>query len=457
VLTYKRLLAAGTAVVLGAGFGFASSGFAQPAPGTPGTPPGNPPLPPGTGSPPSNEVENIGNFRRDQNITVMERPREGYEARGIRAGTLLIFPKVTAVAAHDDNIYATPTNQVDDTIWRVQPQVSVTSDWIRHAMQAYAQASFNRYQNRSTENTDDYGLGVNGRLDVTHDTTITGAFGYTHGTEPRTSPNSPSAALEPVQFDQTTFEVGGRHEFNWLLATGRVNVQKFEYSSPPAGPPAPAGTIIEQSFRDHTTTTVQGRLDYAISPATAVFADVSADNRDYDHVVAGGIHRNSKGTTVLGGVDFEITNLMRGNIGLGYVKQSFDDPSQKDLSGFSANARVDWVPTQLTTVTFTGTRDIRDSAVLGAAAYISSNVSVRVDHELLRNVILSGQAGWGRDKYTGIVREDERTSAGLAASYLINRAVGVSATYDYQEQKTKKGVGNNFKDNRVGVTLTLQY
>jgi hypothetical protein len=111
----------------------------------------------------------------------------------------------------------------------------------------------------------------------------------------------------------------------------------------------------------------------------------------------------------------------------------------------------------LTTVTLTGTRDIQDSAVLGAAAYVSSNVRARVDHELLRNVILTGQVGWGKDEYTGIVREDERKSAGLAASYLINRTVGVSATYDYQEQKTKKGIGNNFKDNKVGVTLTVQY
>jgi hypothetical protein len=118
---------------------------------------------------------------------------------------------------------------------------------------------------------------------------------------------------------------------------------------------------------------------------------------------------------------------------------------------------LEWLPTQLTTVTLSAVRDVQDSAVPGAPAYLSTNLRARVDHELLRNVILSGQLGWGRDEYTGISRVDERKSAGLAASYLINRTLGVSATYDYQEQENKKGGGNNFKDNKVGVTLTVQY
>jgi hypothetical protein len=156
-------------------------------------------------------------------------------------------------------------------------------------------------------------------------------------------------------------------------------------------------------------------------------------------------------------VDFEITALIRGNIGVGYRRQTFSDPSAKALSGWSSDATLEWFPTQLTTVTGTVTRTIQDSAVFGAPASLSTNANLRVDHELLRNVILSAQTGYGEDKYTGIVREDHRKSASLGGTYLINRNLGASLTYNYSEQKTVRGTGIDFKDNRVMAALTFQY
>jgi hypothetical protein len=55
------------------------------------------------------------------------------------------------------------------------------------------------------------------------------------------------------------------------------------------------------------------------------------------------------------------------------------------------------------------------------------------------------------------VREDRRTTASVGANYLINRTLGVSVTYDYNKQKATKGVGNDFTDNRLAATLTVQY
>lgn len=455
--TYRRILAASAAAILSSGLGFATTVLAQVASGPPQPSPGTPtgPTAPGQGSTaPASAASVQSNFRRDATLSVSQRPREGYEARGIRLGALLIYPQVTVAAVADDNIYATATNETRDTIWRVSPQVSVSSDWIRHALSAYLRGTINRYQDHSTENANDYGGGVSGRLDVTRDTQATGRVDFTRATEPRSSANSPTGAVEPVQYDLWTVGATGRHEFNRLLASGRIEAQRYEYTSPPSA----AGGVIDQRFRDRTLSKIGGRLDYAVSPATALFVDLSADKHEYKHEpAAGSASRDSSGVQALAGVNFEITSLTRGDIGVGYIDQSFDDPAARNLKGFSANVQVEWFPTQLTTVTFSGSRSIADSAVPGAPAYLSTNVGAHVDHELLRNVLLSGQVGYGRDEYTGIEREDRRKSAGVGVNYLINRRLGVSLTYDYSEQKTHKGVGNNFNDNRVAATLTVQY
>ena len=88
-----------------------------------------------------------------------------------------------------------------------------------------------------------------------------------------------------------------------------------------------------------------------------------------------------------------------------------------------------------------GGRIVEDSATPGAGGYLSSNVSARVDHELLRNVILTGQAAYGNDQYKVIGRTDHRVTAGVSGTYLLNRVVGLTASYNYSKQNTVKGVG----------------
>jgi hypothetical protein len=462
VLTFKKLLIGGAAATLGAGgLGAATSVLAQvatpptqpPAGGTP-QPSGTTPVVPGqtTTTPP--EKAFVSNFRRDADVTVTQRPREGYEARGLRMGTLLVYPQITVSPTYDDNIYATSTDTTSDTIWKIQPQVSVASDWNRHALSIYALANINQYSQHSTENTTDYTVGGNGRLDVDHATQVNGRLIYQRATEPRTSANSPAGALKPVRFDLWDVYGEGRHEFDRLLGSLRFDSQTYKYDSPPSK----TGGTIDQSFRDRTVTFYGGRLDYAFSPKTAFFVDIQGEDHSQKHTSpADTTNRDSKGYQVLGGVDFEVTALMRGNLGFGYRRETFSDPSAKPFSGWSTDATLEWFPTQLTTVTFRGSRSVEDSAVPGSPAYLSANLSARVDHELLRNVIITGQAAYGDDKYAGINREDHRTSAGVGGSYLLNRNVGVTLTYNYSKQRTVTGVGNNFSDNRIMAGLTLQY
>ena len=94
--------------------------------------------------------------------------------------------------------------------------------------------------------------------------------------------------------------------------------------------------LIDQDFRDSDVTTVGGRLRYAFSPGYAVFSDFRYNWRDYriDD------NDNSEGWRALAGVQFEVTRLLRGEVGVGYQEQDYDNPLIGTVSGLSYEAAL---------------------------------------------------------------------------------------------------------------------
>lgn len=402
------------------------------------------------------------NFRRDRNISVLERPHEGYEALGVRAGGFVLWPKLTGTAEYNDNIFATSADQVGDTVFRLTPQLNIASDWSRHSLQAHAQGSFNRFAQNSDQDTDDYSFGADGRLDVLRSATVSSGIDLSRFTEPRTSTGTEGQAF-PVEYRLTTAYLAGARTFNRLKLSGRVDWSKYDYLDRAGNFP--------QDDQDRQVTVALARVDYAVSPDTAVFIEVSGNDHHYrlssSPIVDGVptfpdfVDRDSKGVSALVGANFELATLIRGEIGVGYIEQRYKDSAFPDYSGLGARAQVEWFPTQLTTVTVTGSRSVEDAALAGASSYLSTDFGLEVDHELLRNLILSANGTFGDDNYRGIDRTDKRIGLGLSASYLMNRHVGLKLAYNhFKNSSSGADVAEEFRHytvDRVGLTLTLQY
>lgn len=402
------------------------------------------------------------NFRRDRNISVLQRPHPGYEALGVRQGAFMIWPKVTVAGEYNDNIFATEDDKVADGIFHTTPEINVTSNWSRHSLAAHAQATFNQYAQNSNQNTTDYSLGADGQLDVLRSFALFGGADFSRFTEPRTAAGSEGQPF-PVRYEQTSAYIAGAKTFNRLKLSARGDWKEFNYLNTTGNFP--------QNDRDRDTWLATARADYAVSPDTALFVEVSGNWRNYrlsTSPIENGVliypnfvNRDSDGVTALVGANFDLAALVRGEIGLGYMKQNFDDSTLDDYSGFGARGQVEWFPTQLTTVTLTGSRSVEDSSLAGSSTYISNNLALKVDYELLRNVILSANGSWGKDDYRGIDRNDKRYGAGISASYLMNRNVGLSLAYNYYKKDSEGTDASvafaNSTVNRVGVTLTVQY
>jgi hypothetical protein len=115
-----------------------------------------------------------------------------------------------------------------------------------------------------------------------------------------------------------------------------------------------------------------------------------------------------------------------------------------------------YFPTQLTTVTLSGSRTVIDSDVIGEGGYLSSNYVLQVDHELFRNIILTASASIGNDDYQGVDRVDNRLIGSFGATYLITRTLALNLNYSHYNQLSS-GLARGTSFNVDSLLAALRY
>lgn len=394
-------------------------------------------------------------FDRDRNVSVMERPRPEYNALGYRMGAFMAYPAATGSVLYDDNIFATGAGAVDDVIARGTAELSLASTWARHALNFFGEVSHNEYLDVSSETHTDFTLSADGRVDVQRGTAFGGSAAYRSLTEPRTSSSSPGASVEPIDYERTDLGAFIGHERGRVRLGARTGWRQLNFKD---GLTA-GGAVIDQDFRDRDIWTLTLRSDVAMSPDTALFVEGTYNDRSYRlKPPAVGTLRDSDGYEILVGANFDLTNLIRGEVGVGYMRQSFDNPALPRLKGFGARAGVEWFLTQLTTVSFNAARTAEDSVFAGSSGYVATQIDAGVDHELLRNLIFSVDLAYADDNYKGIDRSDERLSGTLGATYFMNRNIGVTGSYTHLKQNSSgAAAGADYNVNRIGLSVRFQF
>ncbi|MBU6372131.1 MAG: outer membrane beta-barrel protein [Alphaproteobacteria bacterium] len=388
------------------------------------------------------------------NVAVLDRARPDYDARGIRAGGFLIRPRIDLGVETTDNVFATERNETDDVIYGARTQVDVDSQWSRHGLRLSAGTDTVKYQDVSSEDRTNYNISADGRLDVRRDAYVGVRASYEDYKEARTAIDARATALEP-----TTIKVG-RAAVYGAVALNRVrflgSVERVDLTAKDV--PLPGGGVLVQSTRDRKETYGTLRAEYALSPDTRLFAEAIANERKYDRRPASpAADRDSTGQTYLVGASTSLTRVLSGEAAVGYFRQDYDSPVVGAVDGLGVRGRIQWFPTQLTTVTLNASRQAQETDLGLVGSAVSTNAGVQVDHELRRNVILTGRLASGKYDFRGFDREDERLEAGVAATYLVNRNASVSATYSYLDgQSSGAQRDRDFTINRFGIVLQLK-
>lgn len=390
-------------------------------------------------------------YSRDKYEAVRDRVQPEFDPEPVRLGAFVVRSMAEASLTANDNVFAAPNNEQSDTLARIGVDVSATTDWSVHAVGFDATAYRNEYLDLSDESTNELTARLRGRLDATRELSFNGAVFAEDRAEPRTEFVNAFGVDRPIEYTRTGFTLGADYQNDRIRWNNSVGWTDENFKD---GRAQGSGVVIDQDYRDRSIVEARSRLSYAVSPNLAVFTQGTYGSSEYDQTQDfGGIQRSrdSTGYSVSAGVDFELTALVRGDIAVGYLKEDKDDDFFEDVSGLSLDANMQWFPTRLTTFNFYAGRRVIDVGAFDSPSALETRFGASVDHELLRNVILSGYAGVANYEFEDTGREDENLEFGAVATYKMNKRVHWEA-FARNRDRDVSGTGV-FGDPSYGVTL----
>lgn len=379
--------------------------------------------------------------------SVMDRPRPAYDAQGVRLGSWLFLPSLMAKTTFDSNVFASGANPQSETIFSIRPELRIKSDWNRHSAEAFVAGEIARYRRFSSENHNNFFAGAAGSAEISRGFVAFGSVEYAKDHEERGTGESFAGFDKPVPFERITSRASVARRFNRLTVTVGSVVDVHDFEDVTLG-----GVPVDQDYRDRNVFSVSSRVAYEVSPMTSVFVEVGWNKRDFRTSPL-----NSDGWRATGGARFELSRLIQGEAFIGYMSQDYASPAIVDVSSYTYGGNLKWMPTPLTTVTLLGEREVGESAFGGFSSRITSNIGVRVDHELLRNLIASGRLGFEWDEFQGTARKDDYVKAGASLIYMLNPYLSVSGDYRYTNFSTNAPGVNDYHRHQGGVTVTAKY
>ena len=373
----------------------------------------------------------------------IQRKPADFRSTGIRIGSFTLAPAADLSWESNDNIFYSKTDKVSDNVMHLRPRASLMSGWSRHELNINAIADIVRHSTFDNENTDNWAVHLDGRVDVKRRSALSYNAGYARLHEDRSSPDD-VGGIKPTGFDYTEFGVGYSHTFNRLTADLGYDNKNHNYANNRDS----GGNILDNQDRDRSHQDLSLRLSYARSSKSSVFVSAASNSVNYDQRLTNdGEQRSSDGYNLNGGVSFDITGLITGDLYLAYSSQSYDDAGFKDVNGFGIGAALDWQPTKLTDVSFNFSNTPQETTQAGTSGYFSSVYSVRAQHELRRNLLVNVNYSFADNDYqlngnpsNNSMKNTQVARAGLGLNYMINKNLSLSGGYSYQKQSANSSL-----------------
>ena len=385
-----------------------------------------------------------------EDTPVKDRQQPGYEPVGIRAGSWMFSPALISGGFYDSNVFSSNTNKRSDIAAVFEPSLRANTLWDQHGIDLRLDAQSTVYNQNPGLDQTNASLKGNAWFDIAHDLAVLTNFQIAHLNEGVGTLSSPSNAVQPTPYDLFSGDISLRKEFNRLTASIGIRTDSYQYGTTRAQD----GAVIDESSRDGQIYSLHGRIDYAFSQTLGWFSSVEGNERDIRGLP--GQPLDSQGYRALSGITVQLTNLISGEFGAGYVQQRFDDPTIGTIEGPSYRAKLTWRPTRLLDVHFSAEQLVTETADTSSVGVLADAVQLGIDYELRRNIIVSLDGGYENDQFFGQLREDHVVTTDASIKYLLNRFGAISLFYRYTSRNSDIPAFSYDKD-QVGINVTAQF
>ena len=349
---------------------------------------------------------------------------EAFAPLGTRIGSFILFTTLTTNADYNSNLFASP-QALGDWALQVLPAMRLVSDWDNHAVEVRASGDLSFHDRYPSEDDRAYLIEALGRLDITRRTNLQGFYGHEFAQESRSAINALSVGSRPnIVVDRARGAFN--HRFNRLSVQLRGSVVDTTY-----GTDNIFGVTESNSDRDYTLYEQAFRPQWEFTPTFSIFADLSINQRHYQvPAFSDGIIRSSTGQRYRMGVSFgQLGEYLRGEVSLGYGRQTPDSPLLPIIDGLLIDGVLTWRPTQLTTVALTATSEVAETTTAGSGGVLERTYGAEVRHSVSERLTgIAGISYFTRD-FVGANQTEEQFVAAAGADYSLNRNAILFARY----------------------------
>jgi hypothetical protein len=323
-------------------------------------------------------------------------------------------------------------------VYVIAPEFLAVSDWERHAVVADLRGTFTGYGNNLTPNANGTPLSapididrpnfighIDGRLDVSRDTRLTGQGRLLVSTDNPGSPNVQAGLARYPVYTTVGGTFGFDQNFNRLQVSGGATVDRTDYQ----WSKLTDGSSSSNDDRNFTQYGGVGRVSYEVMPGLKPFGEVQGDTRVHDlYFDRNGFARNSSGGYVKAGTSFEFSRLLTGEIAIGWAERNYVDSRLPRLQGFLTAGSLVWTATPLTTAKFITDTQLVETTLPSTAGILVRTYTFEVDHDFRRWLTGIGRFTYGTLDYQGNVRRDQTYSASGDLIYKMNRNIWLKGT-----------------------------
>ena len=334
----------------------------------------------------------------------------------------------------------------------VAPELLVNSNWSRHELAANIRGSYTDYESASSLNRPSLDARVNGRVDVTPLTRLDLETRLIVGTDNPGSPNIQAGLAKLPIYTTVGGTAGLGQRFNRVEVALKGGADRTTYQSSTFTD----GTTASNADRNFDRYFGALRASYELTPGVKPFIETGVDRRVHDLAIdRSGVRRDSDGRYVKGGTTFELERTLTGDVALGYVERTYEDPTLPKISGLTFDASLTWLASALTTVKLTARTTVDETILLGVAGAFTREIALEVDHAFRRWLIATLKVSGASIDYVGSPREDERYATSAFVTYKLTREVWLKGEYRH-EWRHSNVAGNDYQADVVLVGARLQ-
>ncbi len=406
----------------------------------------------------------IPGYAAEAGVTVASRAHPEYDASGVRLGSFLLTPVLSESVGYDDNVTGTQYKRGSPLI-ETDASVGATGGWSGTTFGGTLSVDNFEYPQQSGQNYTNWSAAAGASHDFGRDTLSIGATHLNLNQTPRdlNVPGLDQAIAYRVEDARASYRI----DLGRTTLTPGVDVSYYSFDDGQAG-----GNFYPQSYRDRLVVQPSLTGSYEFATNRRVVLVLRDTQSDFDRSPPGQPRQNFNDVSALGGVAYDADGVVGFRLLGGYEDRTFANALYRTIMAPILEGAVTWTPTGLTTVTGTAARYIEDSAAEDTVGYTETALKLNLDHEYLRNVVLSARFAYYLDDYKHGLNGSggggqNFYNLGVGASWKLNRNVWLAADYTFSDRHSDAGAtpdstlqtgevfGANYSENTVRLTLRL--